>query len=94
MALASVPWPMNLVAAGMTAAAGALAYAQASNSASSQLAGLESSSSSSSNMSLTVGDETGQSVDVSNSSTSAERSESLGDAGVLWACSRRYGLCR
>ncbi len=91
MALASVMWPMNLVAAGMTAAAGALAYAQASNSSSAQLAGLESSSSSAANASLTVGDEMSQSVDVGGSSTSAERAQSLGDQGVYGRASGGTG---
>lgn len=82
-ALGSVPWPLNLVAAGLTAAAGALAYAQASNTASAQLAGLESSTSGAADqMTLTVGEQSNLSTDVSQGATSSERAFTLGDRGV------------
>ncbi|CAM0089490.1 tail length tape measure protein [Vibrio phage D232] len=91
MALASAPWPINLVGAGMTAAAGALAYAQASNASSSQLAALESSSSSTPTSSLTVGGDMSLRSDVSQASTGAERSQSLGDQGVYGRASGGMG---
>lgn len=81
----------GIALAAATAAAGAMAYQQASNSASSQLASLEGATSAgSSPSSLTVGDtDTNQSVDLSNSATAAERSQSLGEAGVYGRAS--YG---
>jgi len=79
------PYPLNFINAGLAAAAGALAYQQASNSATSQLLALEASSSSGSNTSsLSLGDtDSGTSVDVSQSATAGERSQSLGDRGIF-----------
>ncbi|BAV81292.1 pore-forming tail tip protein pb2 [Vibrio phage VCPH] len=83
MALGSAPPPLNFVFAGLTAAAGALAFAQASNTASSQLAGLASSSSSASDsMTLTVGQEGRMSTDVSGAASASERAQTLGDRGI------------
>tara|TARA_Y100001960_G_C14784043_1_gene889746 strand:- start:6308 stop:9490 length:3183 start_codon:yes stop_codon:yes gene_type:complete len=79
----------GLALAAVTAAAGALAYQQASNSASSQLASLEGATSASTPSTLTVGESSQQSVDVSTQATQAERQQNLGEAGVYGRAS--YG---
>lgn len=72
----------GIALAAVTAAAGAMAYQQASNSASAQLAGL-SSATSATPATLTVGDFDGsKSTDVSTSATQSERAQTLGDRGV------------
>ena len=72
---------VGLAQAALVTAAGALAYEQASNSATAQLAGLESSVTDSS-ASLTLGDTDTPSVDVSQAATASERASSLGDSGI------------
>lgn len=90
-ALGSAPPPLNFVYAGLTAAAGALAYAQASNTASAQLAGLESSSSGAADtMTLTVGEASSLSTDVSTAATAGERAYTLGDSGTYGRASAGY----
>ncbi len=83
-ALAMQPWtPFNFVLAGLTAAAGVMAYQQASNTASSQLANLGSGGGGSeSSMSVSVGSASTPSTDVSSAASSGERSQMLGDRGV------------
>lgn len=81
--LGELPFPANFVIAGLTAAAGAMAYQQASNTAASQLASLGGgASSAASNMEVTVGKASTPSTDVSTSASSGERSQMLGDRGV------------
>jgi hypothetical protein len=81
-ALAMQPWtPANFVLAGITAAAGAMAYQQASNTASSQLSSLGGGGGQSTK-SITVGKESTQRTDVSKSATGSERTQMLGDRGV------------
>jgi hypothetical protein len=81
-ALAMQPWtPANFVFAGITAAAGLMAYQQASNTASSQLSSLGGGGSSA-NMAVTVGKETTPRTDVSKSASGSERAQMLGDRGV------------
>ena len=80
--LGELPFPANFIVAGLTAAAGAMAYQQASNTASAQLASLGSGGGSSTNMEVTVGKASTPSADVSQSASGSERSQMLGDRGV------------
>lgn len=81
MALGSAPPPLNFVNAALTAAAGAMAYQQASNASASQLASLSTSAASSSSASLELGDRD-TSVDVSSTASASERNYNLGDRGI------------
>lgn len=82
-ALGELPYPANFVVAGLTAVAGALAYQQASNTASAQLASLGAGGGGdSSNMEITVGEASTPKTDVSAAASASERQQMLGDRGV------------
>lgn len=76
--------PLNFVLAGMAAAAGAMAYQQASNTASAQLNNLAASKGGASDQvtSITVGSASTPKTDVSQSASGDERGQMLGNRGV------------
>lgn len=81
MSLASGPFPYNIVAAGITAAAGALAYAQASSAASNQLAELNAESDAESVSSISIG-ERDNAINVTKAATAGESEYLTGAMGV------------
>lgn len=76
--------PLNFVLAGMAAAAGAMAYQQASNTASAQLNNLAASKGGASQQttSITVGSKSTPKTDVSQSASGDERGQMLGNRGT------------